>query len=93
VIELLAMLAARLKAQRSAGSDYFVGQALTAVDIYSATFLALLRPLPHEVCAMDATTRTAFEYREPATDAALDEVLLVHRDMMYRRHLAFPLSV
>jgi len=93
VVELLGMLAARLKAQRAAGSDYYVGQGLTAVDIYSATALALLRPLPQEVCAMDPVTRAAFEFREPATDAALDEVLLAHRDLMYRRHLALPLSL
>ena len=93
VIELLGMMSARLKAQHSAGSDYYVGDGLTAVDIYSAAALALLRPLPHDVCAMDAVTRTAFEYREAATDAALDEVLLRHRDMMYQRHLALPLSL
>lgn len=93
VVELLGMLADRLKAQHAAGSRYFVGRALTAVDIYSATFMAMLRPLPHDVCAMDATTRTVFEFREPATDAALDEVLLAHRDAMYRDHLALPLSL
>jgi glutathione S-transferase len=93
VVELLAMLAARLKAQQAAGSPYYVGHALTAVDIYSATVLGLLRPLPEEVCAMDPATRAAFEFREPATDAALDEVLLGHRDMMYQRHLALPLSL
>ena len=93
VVDLLTMLAARLKAQRARGSRYYVGQGLTAVDIYSATFLALLRPLPQEVCAMDAGTRAAFEFPEPATDAALDEVLLAHRDMMYREHLELPLSL
>ncbi len=93
VAGLLAMLAARLKAQRAAGSDYYVGRTLTAVDIYSATVLALLRPLPEDVCAMDPGTRAAFSFREPATEAALDEVLLRHREMMYRRHLALPLSL
>jgi glutathione S-transferase len=90
---LLAMLAGRLKAQQAAGSRYYVGDRLTAVDIYSATALGLLRPLPQEVCAMDPGTRTAFEFREPVTDAALDEVLLQHRAMMYERHLALPLSL
>ncbi|MBC5782303.1 hypothetical protein H8N03_05060 [Ramlibacter sp. USB13] len=93
VAELLAMLASRLKAQHAAGSRYYVGQELTAVDIYSATFLALLQPLPQDVCPMDATTRSAFEFRDPTTDAALDEVLLAHRQMMYREHLALPLSL
>lgn len=91
--KLLTMLSTRLKAQHAAGSPYYVGQALTAVDVYSATFLALLRPLPHDACPMDATTRSAFAFREPPTDAALDEVLLAHREMMYRDHLALPLSL
>jgi glutathione S-transferase len=93
VVDLLAMLAGRLKAQHAAGSRYYVGQGLTAVDIYSATFLALLRPLSQDVCTMDEAARAAFEFREPASDAALDEVLLAHREMMYREHLALPLSL
>jgi glutathione S-transferase len=93
VVALLNMLAARLQSQRAAGSDYYVGSSLTAVDVYSATFVAMLRPLPHDACAMDPPTRAAFEYREPATDAALDAVLLAHRDMMYQRHMELPLSL
>jgi glutathione S-transferase len=93
VRQLLGMLAARLKVQRAAGSRYYVGDALSAVDIYAATVLALLRPLPHEVCAMDPVTRAAFELRDPETDAALEPVLLEHREMMYREHLVLPLAL
>jgi glutathione S-transferase len=93
VVELLGMLAARLKAQHAGGSSYYIGQGVTALDVYSATCMALLRPLPQDVCRMDPGTRAAFEFREPATDAALDEVLLGHRDMMYGRHLALPLAL
>lgn len=93
VVELLTMLAARLKAQRAAGSDYYVGTSLTAVDIYSATVLALLRPLPEDVCAMDPGTRAAFSFSQPATDAAMDQVLLEHRELVYQRHLALPLAL
>ncbi|WP_233886721.1 hypothetical protein [Paraburkholderia flagellata] len=93
VTALLVMLSARLKAQREAGSAYYIGNTVTAVDIYSASVLGLLRPLPHDVCPMDASVRTAFETRDPETDAALDPVLLEHRDLMYARHLALPLSL
>lgn len=93
VVDLLSMLAARLRAQRAAGSDYYVGRSLTAVDIYSATVLALLRPFPEEVCAMDPATRAAFEFRDPATDAALDAILLEHRERVYREHLVLPLAL
>jgi glutathione S-transferase len=90
---LLGMLAARLKAQRAAGSRFYVGDALSMVDIYSATFLALLKPLPEAQCAMDAGSRAALETLDAATGAALDPMLLEHREMMYRERLELPLSL
>lgn len=90
---LLGMFAARLKAQQEAGSPYYIGDSVTAVDVYSAAVLGLIQPLPHEVCPMDAGVRTAFDTRDPETDAALDPILLAHRDLMYARHLALPLSL
>ena len=92
-IAMLGAMASRLKAQRAAGSDYCVGNALTAVDVYAATVLALFRPLPHDVCAMDAATRAALETLDAPTAAALDPVLFAHRDMMYAKHLELPLSL
>jgi len=90
---LLRVLAARLHAQRAAGSGYYFGDRVTVVDIYSATFTAMFRPLPTEQCAMDAATRQAFELRDPVTEAALDSILLAHRDRMYAEHLELPLSL
>jgi len=42
---------------------------------------------------MDEAIRPAFSRRDPETDAALDPILLEHRDMMYARHLELPLSL
>jgi hypothetical protein len=91
--ELLRMMAARLKAQHKTGSRYYVGNSLTAVDVYSATFTALFRPLPPEQCQMDGSTRAAFESRDAQTEAALDPTLFEHRDMMYADYLELPLSL
>jgi glutathione S-transferase len=93
VAQLLRMLATRLKAQRAAGSRYFVGDALSAVDVYGATFMAMFAPLPPEHCKMEASSRAAFELRDAPTEAALDPILFEHRDMMYARHLELPLSL
>jgi hypothetical protein len=93
VTGLLRMLAAKLKARRNAGSRYFVGNSLTAVDIYSATFLAMFKPLPPEECKMDEVTRAVFESRDLHTDAALDPILFEHREMMYANHLESPLAL
>lgn len=93
VAALLRMLAARLAAQRLAGNSYYLGKVPTAVDVYSATFMGLFRPLPPEHCPMDEAIRTAFARPDPEMDAALDPILLEHRDMMYARHLELPLSL
>lgn len=93
VAALLGMLAARLKAQRAAGSRFYVGNTVSAVDVYSASFMALLKPLPEAQCAMDAGSRAAMETLDAATAAALDPILLEHRDMMYREWLELPLSL
>jgi len=92
VSELLGDFARELRAQRELGKDYYLG-ALSAVDIYSAAFMALFKPLPAEQCDMNAGIRAAFEWLDAGTQAALDPILLEHRDMMYARHLALPLSL
>lgn len=86
-------LADRLHAQRAGGSAYYVGDALTAADIYSAAAMALFAPLPEEVCAMSSRARAAFSSSDGETEAALDPILLEHRDRMYARHLETPLSL
>jgi glutathione S-transferase len=93
VAALLGMLGARLKAQHEKGSRYYVGNSLTAADVYSATVMALFDPLPHEQCDMAASIRAAFETRDAQTEAALAPILLRHRDMMYTEYLELPLSL
>lgn len=93
VAQLLSMFATRLKAQREAGSRYYVGDSLTVVDIYSATFMGLFGPLPPKHCDMDARMRAALETRDAQTEAALDPILFEHRDMMYGEYLELPLSL
>lgn len=93
VIEILEMLSARLHAQKKEGSRYFVGKAITAVDIYSAAFVALLAPLPPEQCPMPEVMRQAFTASDPATLKAFDPILREHRDFVYAEHLELPLSL
>jgi glutathione S-transferase len=90
VVELLGALASLL---RRSASGYYLGDRLTALDIYSAAFMAIFRPLPPEQCPLPETLRAAFESLDPATRAALDPILLEHRDRIYREHLELPLSL
>jgi glutathione S-transferase len=93
IAALLRMLADRLESQRKAGSRYYLGATLTALDIYSAACMAMFSPLPHDQCAMDPAVRAALETRDPITRAALAPILLEHRDMIYAQHLELPLSL
>ena len=93
VAALLGMLGTRLRAQFENGSRYYLGNSVTAADVYSATCMALFDPLPHEQCAMAASIRAAFETRDAQTEAALDPILFKHRDMMYTEYLELPLSL
>jgi glutathione S-transferase len=80
---LFAMLAGELK-----GKQYFVSGTLTAADIYSATCMAMFRPLPEAQCRMDPATRQAFE-----TPHEVPPALFEHRDRIYRDYLELPLSL
>lgn len=80
---LFAMLAGKLE-----GKQYFVSGTLTAADIYSATCMAMFRPLPEAQCRMDPVTRKVFEVPHDVPPA-----LLEHRDRIYRDYLELPLSL
>ncbi len=90
--ELLDAFGSTLRARRAAGKEYYL-DALSAVDVYSATFMALFKPLPESVCPMNPGVRAAFEWLDAETAAAIDPILFEHRDMMYARHLELPLSL
>ena len=60
VLDILNLISDRLSAQKAKGSDYIFDCHMTVVDIYIATFAALLQPLPDDVCPMRANTRRAF---------------------------------
>ncbi len=86
VTAILAHLSSVLAAQQQAGSSYFVGDGLTAADLYWATFCAMVEPLPEERCPMPAPMRGAY-LLDPALRTEGDDILLAHRDRIYRDHL------
>jgi len=93
VHDLLGQIADRLNAQKAVGSPYLLGPSISAADVYCATILALLSPLPEDQCQMKSTTRAAFSTLDEATKAALDPIILAHRDLIYEKHLELPLSL
>ena len=93
VAALLKLFAGRLKQQQASGSPYLVGAQLTAADLYCAAVMTFFRPLPEERCPMNADTRAAFETRDPQAEAALDPILLAHRDRIYEIYLELPVRL
>lgn len=91
VIGILRMLAAQLDRQRLAGKPFLIGSRLSALDIYWATFAALLEPLPDAQCPMDAGLRYVYTATGPVREA-LDPALLAHRDFVYREYLELPVD-
>ncbi len=90
--EIMTALAKRLHAQRARGSDYLLGDTLTVADLYWATFAVMLKPLPEEKCPMHPGQRAMYTARDPVLAAALDPILLEHRDTVYERHLELPVD-
>jgi glutathione S-transferase len=90
--ELLLLLSKQLRAQRALGSPYFVGDRLSALDLYWAAFALMVEPLGDDHCKLHPRLRDSYALREPAVRAAADEILLEHRDFIYRTHLALPLD-
>ena len=92
VAEILRYLARRLREQEARGSSYFVGDGLTAVDLYWACFTVLLDPPPPEVNPMPDMMRAIYTNADPVVAEAVDPILLAHRDRIYERHLGLPLD-
>lgn len=92
-IATLGMLADQLKAQQAAGSDYFIGNEVTALDFYWTTFSNLVELMPTDVCPVDDAIKPMFENTPAEVAAALDPVLLAHRDRILERHCKVPLEL
>ena len=88
---IIRSLASRLERQKSDGSKFFIGNQLSALDIYWATFAALVQPLPEEHCPMATAFRSFYVTTEPVVVAAVTPALLEHRDFMYQEYLELPI--
>ncbi|MEW6269503.1 MAG: hypothetical protein AB1689_09435 [Thermodesulfobacteriota bacterium] len=90
--EVLRLLAAQLARQRAAGSRFLIGDRLSALDVYWATFAVLVAPLPEELCPMPPAIRSVYQSDDPVVRSALDPALLEHRDFVYREYLELPVD-
>jgi hypothetical protein len=87
------MLASRLQSQKAADSRFYVGDSLSALDIYSATFVGLLSPLPPDQVSLPEEMRAGFEAMDEGTKQAFDPILIEHRDYIYSKFLELPVKL
>lgn len=93
VVGVLAGLTGQLHRQKAAGRPWLVGERLSCCDIHWACFSQLVAPFPHELCEMPEHVRAMYEDVHPEVLAALDPILIEHRDRVFRDHIGLPLEL
>ena len=88
--DILTLLDQQLASEQARGHRFFFGNRLSALDIYWATFLGLIEPLPEELCPMASFFRPLYTNHHPVIRAALSARLIAHRDCIYREFLELP---
>jgi glutathione S-transferase len=88
VVQVISLLDATLGEQ-----DYFLGDVLSALDIYWATMANLLTPLPPSELPMSSYIRGVYTSTNPAILDALTARLRDHQQRIYRNHLELPVPL
>ena len=92
VIAILGGLSRQLHNQKAKGSPYFVGDRISAPDVYWACFSQLVGPLPEELCPMGPDMRQVYGFITPEIAKAVDPILMQHRDLIWEKHIGLPMD-
>jgi glutathione S-transferase len=88
----LAVLRDHLADQQRRGHAYLGGARVSALDVYVATFVTPLTPLPESACpGLAPPLRAAFETAHEQLGDLLPPELVAHRAMILERHLGWPI--
>lgn len=79
--------------ERIAGRAYLLGDELTAVDVYWATFSNLVSPLSADKLPMIPHFRKSWEAVDLKVKSAASDELMAHRDRIYDTHLELPIPL
>jgi glutathione S-transferase len=91
MIGIVTRLKDQLALQNQAGRDFLIGDRLSALDIYWATFAGSIDPLPPELCPnMPPEMRAG--YTDPELMALAGPALFALRDRVYRDYLTLPMA-
>ena len=91
-ISILKGFAAQLHRQHEAGREFLVGDRLSLCDIHWACFSQLVGALGPEDFTMPDQMRAIYSSVSDRLGAALDPILMAHRDRIFREHIGLPMS-
>ena len=94
IVQIMQLFTSRLEQQHARKYRFLVGDRLSALDIYWATFISRIQPLSEDLCRME---ERAFFIEvladHPLIKAAMNPVLLAHRDFVYHNYLELPVDL
>ena len=93
LVAQLNALAAQLRAQVAKARPYFIGNSLSALDIYWVAFMNLLQLPPPAQCEVPDALREMINSTPPEVMAALDPLLVAHRDRIFAEHFRNPMEL
>jgi len=88
--QIVARLNAQLHRQHQAGSKYLVGDRLSALDVYWASFSLTMSPSPPEWTPTMSPAQRAGIKPEPPSERIAE--LIEHRNFIYQEHLKLPIE-
>ena len=93
VITLIKELATILKVQAQQDSKFLVGNSITAADFYWAAFSNFIVLQSQDECPVNPQARPMFENTPAEITAAIDPILIEHRDRILRTYCKLPLEL
>ena len=95
IADVLKMIDRRLEAQEQRGSRYLVGDAVSAIDVYWATFSISVLPAPTEIMPVTQQNKGMLKYfasngQIPAIADALSERMAAHQQYILTSYCETP---
>lgn len=93
VLSIIRALATRLENQAALGSRYFIGDSLTAADIYWAAFSNIVSPMTSDICEMPDSYRGLGPILQKHLKDPLPQILFDHRDYIVGKYFNIPIAL
>lgn len=92
IASTLSKLSILIEAQRGRGSEFLIGNSLSALDIYWTVFSNMLVPMPIDRVPMSEQLHRMYLCADPLVMRALAPALLEHRDRVFDCYCRSPME-